>query len=341
MFGKIFKFAEDNNCSDIHINVGNEPIARQSGELKKIPETKPLTSNEVEAFIKKILNDQQYKQFQENKEIDFSFTLGDNYRYRVNVFKNSNGGAVALRPIKNKPKSLDEINAPEVIKELLQKRQGLIVVSGPTGCGKSTTLAAMIDYINENSAANIITIEDPIEYIHNSKKSLIHQREIGAHSNSFSNALRSSLRQDPDILLVGEMRDLETISLALTAAETGHLVLTTLHTSSASNAISRIIDVFQHSEQQIVRTMLGNSLNGVILQHLLPTKEDKMAAAFEILIANPSIKNLIREDKLPQVNSMMEIGKKHGMITFKESVTNMLNQGVIDQKVAEEFLKKF
>ena len=341
MFKKIFKYAEENNCSDIHINVGNPPIARLAGELQKIPNLNPLKFEEVEGFIKKILNEKQFKDYHNKKEIDFSFAIGDKFRYRVNVFKNSNGGAVALRPIKNNPKTLEDIKAPKIFEELIEKRQGLVIVSGPTGCGKSTTLAAMINHINNNSTANIITIEDPIEYIHSSKKSLIHQREIGAHSNSFSDALRSSLRQDPDIILVGEMRDLETISLALTAAETGHLVLTTLHTSSAANAISRIIDVFQESEQQIVRTMLGNSLNGVVLQHLLPTKKGTMEAAFEVLVANSSIKNLIREDKLPQINSMMEIGKKHGMITFKDSVQKMLEEGVIEQETAAKFLKKF
>lgn len=341
MFKKIFQFAENNNCSDIHIKSGNEPIARVSGKLTKIPGLETLSNEDVDSFIKKILNEKQFQDYQNNNEIDLSFTLGRDFRYRINVFKDRFGGAAALRPIKNSLKSLDDIKAPEIVKELLQKRQGLIIVSGPTGCGKSTTLAAMIDYINENSAANIITIEDPIEYIHQSKNSLIHQREVGNHSKSFATALRSSLRQDPDIILVGEMRDLETISLALTAAETGHLVLTTLHTSSAANAVSRIIDAFQESDQAIVRTMLSNSLNAVVLQHLLPTKDDKMTAAFEVLVANPSIKNLIREDKLPQINSMMEIGKKHGMITYKESVQELLKRDIIAEKTATEFLKKF
>ena len=344
MFKEIFDFVINTpGCSDLHLSSTNYPMVRVSGVLYPMKNMPKLDAPTVNRFIQGILNEHQYKEFQNNNEVDFALNLEGGHRFRANVFKKHNGPAVALRPISKKTKTLSEINAPGVLKELLEKRKGLIVVSGPTGCGKSTTLSAMINHINEHHATNIITIEDPIEHLHQSKKSLISHREIGTHSNSFANALRAALREDPDIILVGEMRDLETISLALTAAETGHLVLTTLHTSSAANAVSRIIDVFHASEQQVVRTMLANSLNAVVLQHLLPSvdEEKKIEAAFEVLIANSSIRNMIREDKLAQINSMMEIGQKHGMITFKDSVESMLERGSISEKTALEFLRKF
>ncbi len=342
MLRQIFDFVIKNECSDLHLSAGNYPMARYVGNLIAIEGMPRITDEFMDKFIRHILNEKQYKDFQNNKEIDFALDLDKNNRFRANVFRSLNGASVALRPIAKKIRTLEEIHAPPVLKDLLEKRSGLIVVSGPTGCGKTTTLAAMIDYVNSNYPNNIITIEDPIEYIHKTKKSLISQREVGTHCNSFADALKASLREDPDIILVGEMRDLETMSLALTAAETGHLVLTTLHTSSAVNAISRIIDVFDPSEQQTIRSMLSNSLNAVILQHLLPaTENDHVEAAFEVMIANSSVRNMIREDKLAQINSMMEIGAKHGMITFKDYVEDMSSQGLISHSTAEEFLKKF
>ncbi len=341
MFKEIFEYVTHNKCSDLHLSCKNYPMVRISGKLQPIENMPRIDPVHLDKFIETILSPEQYKNFQENEEIDFALNIEGGHRFRTNIFKNLNGPAIALRPISKQSKTLSQINAPGVIKELLERRQGLVLVSGPTGCGKSTTLSAMIDYINENHASNIITIEDPIEHIHQSKKSLISHREIGTHSNSFSNALRAALREDPDIILVGEMRDLETISLALTAAETGHLVLGTLHTSSAANAVSRIIDVFHPAEQQVVRTMLANSLNAVILQHLMPTVDNNVEAAFEILISNSSIRNMIREDKLAQINSMMEMGRKQGMITFRDSVELLLHQKKITKETAVEFIRKF
>lgn len=331
----------DQECSDIHISCDEHPVIRKLGELEKMTTLPLLKPADVDDIIKKIVNEDQYAKYQDNIEIDLSIEMSHGHRCRINIFKNTKGGAIAIRPISNKPKTLAQIKAPKVFEELLNKRQGLVIVSGPTGCGKTTTLSAMVNHINNNYKCNIITIEDPIEYLHKSNKSLINQREIGTHSKSFPCALRSSLREDPDIILIGEMRDLETISLALTAAETGHLVLATLHNSTSANAISRIIDVFHESEQQNARSMLANSLNAVVLQHLLPTTDSKMEAAFEVLIANSSIKNLIREDKLAQISSMIEIGKKFGMITFEESIKNMLEKNIIDKNTSQDFLKKF
>ncbi len=341
MLKEIFRFVSENNCSDLHLNSENFPMVRINGELKPIPSMPRLEPQKLERFIENILSEEQYKRFQNNHEIDFPLNLEGGFRYRGNAFRNLYGPAVALRAISKKSRTLSEIGDPGILKNLAEKRNGLVIISGPTGCGKSTTLAAMVNHINENDAANIITIEDPIEYVHNSKRSLISQREVGTHCNSFAGALRAALREDPDIILVGEMRDLETISLALTAAETGHLVLATLHTSSAANAVSRIIDVFDPSEQPAIRSMLANSLNAVILQHLLPNVRGSMSAAFEVMIANSSIRNMIRENKLAQINSMMEMGRKYGMITFKDSVAKMVADGKIGQDVAEEFLKKF
>lgn len=342
MLKQIFDFVTKNECSDLHLSADNYPMARYVGELIPIEGMQKLTVEFMDKFIQHILSEEQHKEYQNNNEIDFALNIDGGHRFRANVFRSLTGPAVALRPIARKIRTLEEIHAPPIVKDLIEKKNGLIVVSGPTGCGKTTTLAAMIDYINNNTQKNIITIEDPIEYIHKTKKSLVSQREVGTHCNSFAGALRAALREDPDIILVGEMRDLETMSLALTAAETGHLVLTTLHTSSAVNAISRIIDVFDPNEQQNIRSMLSNSLNAVILQHLLPaTENDHVEAAFEVMVANSSVRNMIREDKLAQINSMMEIGSKHGMVTFKDYVEGMAKDGLISQETATSFLSKF
>ncbi len=341
MLNNILQYAIKNDCSDVHIISGQQPMVRFNGDMTRIANSPILKRDQVEKIISSLLNEAQIEKFNKNYEIDFAFELKSHVRFRANVFKTLSGPAIAFRPINEKVKTLDEIFAPKIIEELLKKRRGLIILSGPTGCGKSTTLSAMIDYINCNHSCNIITIEDPIEYVHKSKKSLVSQREVGIHTNSFANALRSSLRENPDIILIGELRDLETISLALTAAETGHLVLATLHSSSSVNAISRIIDVFAPQEQMTVRSMLANSLNAVILQRLLKTKDNSQQAAFEVMVGNSSARNLIREDKLAQIQSMLEIGKRHGMITMKDSIVEMLNQGLISEETANESIASF
>ncbi len=332
MIKEILKYSVKNNCSDIHIVSGQKPILRFNGDIIRIENSNILSKKQVDEIIVSLLNKNQIEKFQKKHEIDFAFEIEGGTRFRANAFETFHGNAIAIRPIANQVQTLKDLHAPENIAELLKRRRGLIIVSGPTGCGKSTTLAAMIDFINQNYACNIITIEDPIEYLHKSKKSLISQREVGTHTNSFSKALKASLRENPDIILVGELRDLETFSLALTAAETGHLVLATLHTSSAVNAITRIIDVFPANEQMMIRSMLANSLNAIILQRLIKTKENKRRAAFEILVSNNSVRNLIRENKIAQINSMMEIGSKHGMLTMKDSIQQLFEAGLIDEE---------
>ncbi len=341
MIENLLSYAIKYNYSDIHIVSGEKAAVRYNGDILRIEKSEIFSPEHVDKIINSFLSQQQQSEFKSNNEIDFAIEDKFGNRFRSNAYKSLNGSALALRPIKSKAPSLEELYAPEKIKELLKRRRGLILMCGPTGCGKSTSLSAMVDYINQNYNCNIITIEDPIEFIHKPKKSLILQREIGTHTNSFSSALRASLRENPDIILVGELRDAQTISLALTAAETGHLVMATLHTSSAVNSISRIIDVFKEQERGIVRTMLASSLNGVILQRLVKTKENKRQAAFEVLVANGSVKNLIRENKLSQINSMMEIGKKHGMVTMKDSIEKLYEEGIIDEVVAKQSLESF
>jgi twitching motility protein PilT len=338
---EILAQASKHNCSDVHIVSGQQPILRINGDLVRVPESQILNQNEVGELISQLLNDVQYNAFAQNSEIDFAFEIKGICRFRANVFYTLAGPAIAIRPIENHIRTFSEIAAPEIVKSVLDKRRGLVIVSGPTGSGKSTTLASMIDYINNKETCNIITIEDPIEQVHKSNKSLISQREIGMHTDSFANALKSALRENPDIIMVGEMRDLETFSLALSAAETGHLVLATLHTPSASNAITRIIESFPNDKQALIRSMLSNSLNAVIMQRLIKTKNNSRCAAFEVMVANPSIRNLIREDKVAQMHSMMEIGKKFGMITMKDSILELLKSGIISEKIASEAIASY
>jgi twitching motility protein PilT len=338
MIEKILTYANKRGSSDLHISTGAAPIIRVDGEMIVIPNTPELTEGQIFDMMNEIMNEEQKKFYKENLEIDFSVQLPPNMRFRVNAFNTIHGPAAVFREIPTEIKTLANLNAPEVLRNLASCNKGLILVVGPTGSGKSTTLAAMVNHINETHSAHIITIEDPVEFVHKNKKSLINQREVGQDTKSFAAALRSALREDPDVILVGELRDLETIRLALTAAETGHLVLATLHTSSAAQTINRIIDVFPLEDKMVARTMLSGSIKAVVSQQLLKKTTEGRCAAYEIMIANSSIRNLIREDKIPQINSIIELNKKNGMCLMKDSVNELLAKGYISRETALEAL---
>tara|TARA_B100001750_G_C15433951_1_gene559850 strand:- start:109 stop:1167 length:1059 start_codon:yes stop_codon:yes gene_type:complete len=337
---ELLGYALDSEASDLHLSVGNIPMLRIHGEMKKI-KTPELDLSTMEKIRDEVLNSNQIKAFEDGLEIDFSTELEGKGRFRVNFFNQINGLSAVFRTISNVIKNSDELGVPPLINSLAMRDRGLILLTGPTGSGKSTTLAAMIDHINENRNCHIITVEDPVEYYHESKNSLINQREVGHSTHSFSNALRSALREDPDVILVGEMRDLETIQLALTAAETGHLVLSTLHTSSAVKTIDRIIDVFPSGQKSQIRSMLSESLVGIVAQKLLQNKEGNgRVPASEIMIANSAIKNLIREDKIYQIPSLIQSGGQEGMHTLDQDLQRLLSKGSIDRedaiKIAED-----
>ncbi|MBU6339452.1 MAG: type IV pilus twitching motility protein PilT [Rickettsiales bacterium] len=335
---EILRNSKKLNCSDVHISSKNLPMYRLDGDMVRIEGLKATSPEEVAEMLDSIMSDTQKKIYKERMELDFSIQVEENLRFRVNAFNTINGPAAAFREIPIEIKSLTAINAPEVIRRLSYSTKGLILVVGPTGSGKSTTLAALIDQINISHPKHIITIEDPVEFIHKNKTSMINQRELGGSTLSFANALKSSLREDPDVILVGELRDIETIHLALTAAETGHLVLATLHTSSAAQTINRIIDVFPTEDKPIIRSMLSTSIRAIISQRLLKKEGKGRCAAYEIMIANGSIRNLIREDKIPQINSIIELGKQAGMLTLKDSVVDLLKKGLISKETHDETL---
>lgn len=317
-------FAVKNNASDIHISSGLPPMVRINGEIKPV-NVPPLSKELVHSMIYDIMNDAQRKWYEENLEIDFAIEVPQVARFRINAFQQDRGPAAAFRTIPAKVLSLEELNAPTVFKEIIDVPRGLVLVTGPTGSGKSTTLAAMVNHINNNRQDHIITIEDPIEFLHTPNKCLINQREVGPNTKSFENALRSALREDPDVILVGELRDLETMRLALTAAETGHVVFGTLHTSSAPKTIDRIIDSFPGGEKDMVRAMLSESLRAVVAQTLIPTADHRgRVAAHEIMIANPAIRNLIRENKVAQMYSVIQTGQNQGMQTLDQCLGNLL-----------------
>ena len=331
---QLLSYSIDSGASDLHLSVGSIPMVRINGTMKPL-NLDVLIQDDIEKMLPEIMDKDQLAIFKEQKEIDFSAKLEGKGRFRVNFFNQINGLAAVFRTIPDSIKSCDELGIPPFMQDLAMIDRGLVLLTGPTGSGKSTTLAAMVDHINRNKACHIITIEDPVEYYHHTKESLINQRELGASTHSFSNALRAALREDPDVILVGEMRDLDTISLALTAAETGHLVLSTLHTSSAVKSIDRIIDIYPSGQKDQIRSMLSESLEAVISQKLLPTKDGKgRVPACEVMISSTAIRNLIREDRVFQITSVIQSGGVEGMQTLDQDLQRLVTQGKIERKVA-------
>ena len=330
---ELLAFSVKNKASDLHLSAGLPPMIRVDGDVRRI-NVPPLEHKTVHALIYDIMNDKQRKDFEEYFETDFSFELPEIARFRVNAFNHNRGAGAVFRTIPSKILTLEDLGCPSVFKEISDQPRGIVLVTGPTGSGKSTTLAAMIDYKNETEHGHILTIEDPIEFVHESKKCLVNQREVHRDTLGFTEALRSALREDPDIILVGEMRDLETIRLALTAAETGHLVFGTLHTSSAAKTIDRIIDVFPAAEKGMVRSMLSESLRAVIAQTLLKRIGGGRIAAHEIMIGTPAIRNLIREDKVAQMYSSIQTGHQFGMQTLDQCLQDLLQRGIISKQDA-------
>jgi twitching motility protein PilT len=326
---ELLAFSVKNKASDLHLSAGLPPMIRVHGDIRRI-NVPALNNQEVRAMVYDIMSDSQRKAYEAHLEVDFSFELRDVARFRVNAFNQERGAAAVFRTSPSMVLTLEQLEAPKIFKEIADTPRGIVLVTGPTGSGKSTTLAAMVDYVNENLYGHILTIEDPIEFVHKSKKCLINQREVGPHTHGFSEALRSALREDPDVVLVGEMRDLETIRLALTAAETGHLVFGTLHTSSAAKTIDRIVDVFPAAEKEMVRSMLSESLRSVISQTLLKRKDGSgRVAVHEIMLGTPAIRNLIRENKVAQMYSSIQTGQSLGMQTLDQALTEMVRRNVI------------
>lgn len=325
---ELLAFSVSNKASDLHLSAGLPPIIRVDGEMRRL-NVEPLDHKQVHALIFSIMNDNQRKDYEENLECDFSFEIKDLSRFRVNAFVQNRGAAAVLRTIPSDILTLDQLGAPEIFKQIINQPTGIVLVTGATGSGKSTTLAAMVDHINTHKREHILTIEDPIEFVHKNKMCVMNQREVHRDTKSFNNALRSALREDPDVILVGELRDLETIRLAISAAETGHLVFGTLHTNSAPKTIDRIIDVFPAEEKSMVRSMLSESLRAVISQTLLKKVGGGRIAAHEIMIGIPAIRNLIREDKVPQMYSVIQTGQQHGMQTMDQCLQRLVAMGVI------------
>ncbi len=335
---ELLAFSAKQGASDLHLSAGLPPMIRVDGEVRRI-NLPALSHKEVHALVYDIMNDKQRKDFEEFLETDYSFEVPGVARFRVNAFNQNRGAGAVFRTIPSKVLTCDDLGMGQIFKDLATKPRGLVLVTGPTGSGKSTTLAAMLDYLNDNYYKHILTVEDPIEFVHQSKKSLINQREVHRDTLGFNEALRSALREDPDVILVGEMRDLETIRLALTAAETGHCVFGTLHTTSAAKTIDRIVDVFPAEEKSMVRSMLSESLQGVISQTLLKKKGGGRVAAHEIMVGTPAIRNLIREDKVAQMYSAIQTGSALGMTTMDQSLKTLVQKGIITPEAAREKAK--
>ena len=332
---KLLTLGVENKASDLHLSAGLAPLFRVNGDIRKV-NVDPLDSELIRKMIYDIMPDQIKKIYERDYEVDFSFEVPGLARFRVNAFQQQRGVAAVFRTIPSKVLTLDELKCPPLFAKLMEKQKGIILVTGPTGSGKSTTLAGMIDHYNTNERGHILTVEDPIEFVHDSKLSIVNQREVGPMTKSFNAALKSALREDPDLILVGEMRDLETIRLALTAAETGHLVLGTLHSSSAAKTINRIIDVFPENEKEMVRTMLSESIEAIISQSLLKNKDGTgRVAAHEIMVGTPAIRNLIRENKIAQMYSSIQTGQALGMQTMDQCLKRLVAEGKVSQTTAK------
>ncbi len=337
---QLLAFVMQNNASDLHLSAGNPPIVRVYGSLKRL-KADALSSDNIRTMLYSIMTDDQRADFEKDLELDFAISFGEKARFRVNAFTNRNGSAAVFRTIPSVVPTMEELELPPIMRRFAELEKGIILVTGPTGSGKSTTLASMVNHINENMGKHILTVEDPVEFFHTSKKSLVNHRELGADTHSFARALKSALREDPDVILVGEMRDHETISLALTAAETGHLVFGTLHSSSAAKTIDRIIDVFPTGDKEMIRAMLSSSLQGVIAQTLLKKAGGSgRVAAFEVLVGTSAVRNLIRENQIPQMYSMIQTGARYGMVTMEDAIKGLVEQGLVDEEEARTALLK-
>ncbi len=331
---ELLAFSVKNKASDLHLSSGLPPMIRVHGDVRRI-NLPAMEHKDVHGMVYDIMSDAQRKTYEETLECDFSFEIPNLARFRVNAYNQQRGAGAVFRTIPSKVLTLEDLNCPKIFKDIAEYPRGIVMVTGPTGSGKSTTLAAMVNHVNENAYGHILTVEDPIEFVHESKKCLINQREVGPHTLSFANALRAALREDPDVILVGEMRDLETIRLALTAAETGHLVFATLHTSSAAKTIDRVVDVFPAAEKEMVRSMLSESLRAVISQTLLKTKDGSgRVAAHEIMIGTPAIRNLIRENKVAQMYSAIQTGQNYGMQTLDQNLIDMVRRNIVSSAEA-------
>lgn len=337
---QLLAFTMQNNASDLHLSPNNPPIIRAHGDLKRI-KSDPLRSDDIRTMLYSVMTEDQRADFEREMELDFAIAFGEKARFRVNIFTTRTGTAAVFRSIPSLIPTIEELDLPKVMRRFAELEKGLVLVTGPTGSGKSTTLASLINYINETEARHIITVEDPVEFFHTSKKSLVNHRELGTDTKSFSRALKSALREDPDVVLVGEMRDHETISLALTAAETGHLVFGTLHSNTAAKTIDRIIDVFPTGDKEMVRAMLASSLQGVVSQTLLKKAEGGgRVGAFEILVGTNAVRNLIRENQIAQMYSMIQTGARYGMITMEDAIKSLMEAGIVDRAEARRALLK-
>lgn len=336
---QLLAFTMQNEASDLHLSPNNAPIIRVHGDMKRI-KGDALQSDDIRTMLYSVMTEDQRSEFERDMEIDFAVAFGEKARFRVNAFTTRTGTAAVFRSIPSLIPTMEELELPPIMRRFSELEKGLVLVTGPTGSGKSTTLAAIINHINTTTASHILTVEDPVEFFHTSKKGLVNHREVGSDTKTFARALKSALREDPNVILVGEMRDYETISLALTAAETGHLVFGTLHSNTAAKTIDRIIDVFPSGDKEMVRAMLASSLQGVIAQSLLKRKGGGRVGAFEILVGTNAVRNLIRENQIAQLYSMIQTGSRYGMVTMEDAVNALLEQGMIEKEEARRVLIK-
>ncbi len=336
---QLLAFVMQNDASDLHLSPGSPPIVRVHGNLKKV-KSDVLETETIRQMLYSVMSDDQRAAYESDLELDFAISFGEKARFRVNAFNTRKGATAVFRTIPSEIPTMEDLDLPLVMRRFADLEKGIVLVTGATGSGKSTTLAALINHINEHHQKHILTIEDPVEFFHESKKSLVNHRELGVDTKSYKRALKSALREDPDVILVGEMRDYETISLALTAAETGHLVFGTLHANSATKTIDRIIDVFPGNDKEMVRAMLSSSLQGVVAQKLLRKKEGGRIGVFEVLVGTGAVRNLIRENQLPQLYSMIQTGSRHGMITMEDATQSLLEQDIITKEEAMRVFRK-